>query len=139
MIGSRSTPETKRTFTVLGKSAISFRDCGTAPDQVVSVLQGKGGKMLVSLNDIDPADGPWTFTMKYEPAAGLHTPKWTKDYVIPIDKKTIAVDVDKAGDYRIIKVKGRACPGEILSPETCRVIEQPVPSAEIEFKSIHEW
>lgn len=95
--------------------------------------------MMVSLSDLDVEDGPWTFAMKFQPVAGSTAQGWTKDFTIPADKKTIAVDVDKAGDYTILKVQGRTCTGDVLSPETCRVVERPVPTAEIEFTSIHEW
>lgn len=31
------------------------------------------------------------------------------------------------------------CEGDVLSPETCKVVEKPMPTAEIEWKRIHEW
>lgn len=31
------------------------------------------------------------------------------------------------------------CAGDVLAPETCQVVERPLPSAEIEWKRIHEW
>lgn len=102
--------------------------------------------MLVSLNEVDTLDAPWTARVRYDPPLGLESKSgkavaqsWTRDFVIPSDKKTIAIDADKAGDYSLVSISGNLCPGEVLSPETCRVVEQPIPTAEIEFKSIHEW
>lgn len=142
-----------RAFTVLGRSSVNFRGCSTGPDKTLSILQGKTTKLLVSLNEVDALDAPWTVKIRYEPpaAAESHQPApkgksakmatqpWTREFTIPHDKKTIAIEADKAGDYSIVSVSGGSCPGEVLSPETCRVIEQPLPTAEIEFKSIHEW
>jgi hypothetical protein len=31
------------------------------------------------------------------------------------------------------------CVGEVLAPDTCSVVERPLPSAQIEWKRIHEW
>lgn len=31
------------------------------------------------------------------------------------------------------------CDGDVLSPETCKVVQKPYPTAEIEWKRIHEW
>jgi nucleoporin POM152 len=138
---------------VLGRSSVNFRGCSTGPDKTVSLLQGKTTKLLVSLNEVDSLDAPWTAKIRYEPPLALEPTEsasrgkpgntaaqpWTREFTIPYDKKTIAVEADKAGDYTIVSVRGSSCPGEVLNPETCRVIEQPLPTAEIEFKSIHEW
>jgi nucleoporin POM152 len=31
------------------------------------------------------------------------------------------------------------CEGDVMAPETCKVVEKQRPSAEIEWKRIHEW
>lgn len=138
---------------MLGRSSVNFRGCSTGPDKTVSLLQGKTTKLLVSLNEVDTLDAPWAAKIRYEPPLALEPPEsplrgnsgntaaqpWTREFTIPRDKKTIAVEADKAGDYTIVSVSGNSCPGEVLSPETCRVVEQPLPTAEVEFKSIHEW
>ena len=138
---------------MFGQSSVAFRGCSTGPDKTVSLLHGKTTKLLVSLNEVDTLDAPWTAKIRFQPPLALESQEsasrgksgrmtaqpWINEYTIPRDKKTIAVEVDQAGDYTIVSVSGSACPGEVLSPETCRVVEQPLPTAEIEFKSIHEW
>jgi nucleoporin POM152 len=135
---------TKRSITVLGRSSASFWGCGTGADKTVDLLHGKEGRLTVFLNSLDPADGPWVVTIRCDPdrrekQSRKSSSPWTKDFTIPQDRKSINVMVTEPGEYTIVRIKGKACSGEILSPETCRVVEQPMPSAEIEFKSIHEW
>ena len=135
---------TKRSITVLGRSSASFWGCGAGADKTVDLLHGKEGRLTVVLNSMDPADGPWVVTIRCDPERRDKQSRktnsgWTKDFTIPQDRKSINVAVIEPGEYTIVKIKGKACFGEILSPETCRVVEQPMPSAEIEFKSIHEW
>lgn len=144
MDAGTSSSLSKRSFIVRGRSSASFRGCGTSSDKAVSLLQGKTSRLLVSLNEADESDGPWVVQLRYDPPVGSEkNPKspeaWTREFTIPADKRTIAVTAEKAGDYTILSVRGQSCSGEVFSPETCRVVEQPVPTAEIEFKSIHEW
>lgn len=139
-----STSLSRRSFIVRGRSSASFRGCGTSSDKAVSLLQGKTSKLLVTLNEVDETDGPWVVQLRYDPPIGsqknMKSPEtWTREFTIPTDKRTIAVNAEKAGDYTILSVRGQSCSGEVFSPETCRVIEQPIPTAEIDFKSIHEW
>ncbi|KAF8314013.1 hypothetical protein DL93DRAFT_2228159 [Clavulina sp. PMI_390] len=138
-----------RVFDVLGQSSISFLGCGKGQDTVARLLHGKQVELAVMLNEHrDVQDGPWVATVRYDPPAGLIesggkaskslVQGWTKEYTIPSDKRAVSFNASKPGEYTILKVSGQLCPGEVLSPETCRVVEQPKPAAEIEFKSIHE-
>jgi len=53
--------------------------------------------------------------------------------------RDLTVEADSPGDYTIIDIKGKYCEGDVLSPETCTVVELPKPAAEIEWRRIHEW
>jgi nucleoporin POM152 len=144
LLSASATSTTKRSITVLGRSSASFWGCGTGTAKTVDLLHGKEGRVTVVLNSSDPADGPWVVTLRFDPErrdkqSRKASSGWTKDFTIPQDRKSINVPVSEPGEYSIVRIKGKTCPGEILSPETCLVVEQPKPSAEIGFKSLHEW
>ncbi|KAF8336634.1 uncharacterized protein EI90DRAFT_3046569 [Cantharellus anzutake] len=131
--------DVQKSITVLGRSSVSFRGCGTGPDRTVDLLQGKEGTITIAFNNLDPADGPWTVTISFQPVDSNKGRKgWTKEFASQSGKKTLTIGVTEPGEYTIIKVQGKTCPGDILSPETCRVIEQPKPTAEITFQGIQE-
>lgn len=131
--------DVQKSVSVLGRSSVSFRGCGTGPEKTVDLLQGKEGTLTVALNHLDSADRPWTVTIVFEPADSRGRKGWMKDFVSLPDKKTLNVPVTESGEYTIVSLRGQTCSGEILSPETCRVVEQPEPTAEITFQSIQEW
>ena len=54
-------------------------------------------------------------------------------------KRHLTVEADSPGDYTIVDIKGKHCEGDVLSPETCTVMELSKPVAEIEWRRIHEW
>jgi len=118
---------------------MSFRACG--PGRPASLLIGKEIPISIVANDADADDGPWNITVKYSPPYDdKKTLKpWQQEFKTGQGKRDLTLMARAPGEYTIVGVQGRYCPGDILSPETCRVIEQPLPSAHIEWKTIHEW
>lgn len=118
---------------------MSFRSCG--PGRPASLLIGKETPLLVTANDADVDDGPWDITIKYQPPSDdkRKFKPWQQDFKTQLGKRELTLLARAPGEYSIVGVKGRYCPGDVLSPETCRVIEQPLPAADIEWKRIHEW
>ncbi|KAF8527547.1 hypothetical protein BU17DRAFT_73948 [Hysterangium stoloniferum] len=129
---------TSQTVTVIGRSAMSFKSCG--PGRPASLLIGKDTPLFITANDADAEDGPWYITVRYKPPLDdkkKYKP-WQQDFRSPLGKRDLTLLARAPGEYTIVGVKGKYCPGDVLSPESCRVIEQPLPTAEIEWKRIHE-
>ena len=130
---------TYQSVTVLRRSAMSFKFC--KPGRPASLLIGKETPLLVMAKEADADDGPWDIMIRYQPP---HDDKrkfkpWQQEFKTQLGKRELTLLARAPGEYSIVGVKGRYCPGDVLSPETCRVIEQPLPMADIEWKRIHEW
>ena len=131
-----------RSVTVLSRAAVSFRDC--APGKPASLLIGSEAPLSILARESDPQDGPWEIKLQYQPQPsdvgkkGSSKP-WVKSLTTLSGKTQLTLPANAPGEYSIIGVKGQYCPGDVLSPETCRVVQQPFPTAEIEWKRIHEW
>ncbi|KAH9947096.1 hypothetical protein B0H21DRAFT_778726 [Amylocystis lapponica] len=135
--------KTRRSVTVLRRPNVSFRNCG--PGAPASLLIGDEAPLTVATKESDTLDGPWDVTVKYQPPTaedGVKANKrykaWTKDLQTQPGRKELTVRANAPGEYTILGVKGKYCEGDILSPETCKVVERPFPTAEIEWKKIHE-
>lgn len=131
--------KTTRSLSVLRRASMSFKGCGHG--HPASLLIGAEAPLLISTNEADPQDGPWDVTLKYQPPSTdqkKYKP-WKKTISTEGAKRELTVRASAPGEYSIVDVKGRFCPGDILSPDLCRVMEQPYPTAEIEWKRIHEW
>lgn len=146
-IESSAGPKSKihRSVTVLPRSSVSFQNCG--PGNPASLLINSKALLTISAKNADQLDSPWEIDVKYTPPAAEEGSKsstkklktWTRTLQTVGDHKDLHVEANAPGEYSIIGVKGRYCEGDILSPETCRVVERPLPTAQIEWKKIHEW
>lgn len=139
---TRPLVETTRSATVVRRAAMSFKDCG--PGNPSSLLIGGESHLAISAKESDSQDGPWDVTVNYVPSNEVSQSKkaikpWKRTITTPDGRSGLTLNVNGPGEYSIVGVKGRYCPGDVLSPETCRVVEQPYPSADIEWKRIHEW
>lgn len=137
-----SSIDAKRSVTVLRRASISFRDCG--PGSPSSLLIGAKTPLKLAVKESDQLDGPWDVTVNYQPPAISASDKkavkpWKKTFTTEKGETSLTIDAGAAGDYSILSFHGQHCPGDVLYPETCRVIEEPLPTAEIEWKRIHEW
>ena len=140
-VDARLLKETTRSITVLKRAAMSFRDC--APGKPASLLIGSESPIVITAREYDNQDGPWDVKVKFQPqdsGKDKKTPKpWVKTLTTPVGANQLTLNANAPGEYSIIDVKGKYCPGDILSPEICRVVQQPLPSVEIDWKRIHEW
>lgn len=129
---------TSHSVAVLRRSTMSFSSCG--PGKPVSLLIGKEAFLFVTASELDEEDGPWNVTIKYTPPVDDRRFKsWQRDFSTIPGKRDLTLLAKAPGEYSIMKIQGQYCPGDVLSPETCRVVEQPLPTAEIEWRRIHEW
>jgi nucleoporin POM152 len=156
-----SAPNTKttRSLVVLRTPTISFKNCG--PGSPASLLIGSEAQLSISTNDADVLDAPWEISLSYKPPTSDDTSTarrfypWKKTLATIGSRRELDVRASAPGEYTILGVKGKVraiticfqttdpsfqwCPGDVLAPETCTVVEKPKPTAEIEWKKIHEW
>jgi len=134
--------DTTRIINVLNASAFSFRGCQQS--KPVTLLQGKTAILTIEADKFAKEDGPWTITVKHTPAPPVNassnvvvTASWTKEFIAY--DKTFQLKADAPGEYTILSVQGQYCTGDVMSPETCKVVEVLRPRAEIEWRKLHEW
>ncbi|KAI0068080.1 hypothetical protein BV25DRAFT_515842 [Artomyces pyxidatus] len=132
-----------RTLHVLGRPKVAFKGCG--PGQQTSLRIGSEVSLIVSATDAYSLDGPWDVNVKYTPPtdeSGRPIRKslkpWQQTFQTRPNGRDLVVKADSPGKYTILDVKGRYCEGDVLSPETCTAVELPKPTAEIEWRRIHE-
>lgn len=76
---------------------------------------------------------------KVASAMATTTTPWTKTFTASPGARAIEVPVTEAGMYTLTRVAGELCEGDVRAPEVCRVVEVPLPRAEVEVERIHEW
>ncbi|KAK7064112.1 hypothetical protein R3P38DRAFT_2822500 [Favolaschia claudopus] len=140
-----SAPNTKitRSLRVLRRPSVSFKNCG--PGFPASLLIGSETQLAISANAADTLDAPWEISLSYKPPVAVDDSSstkrfhpWKKTLSTQGNRRELDVRALAPGEYTILSVKGKWCPGDVLAPETCTVIEKPKPAAEIEWKKIHE-
>ncbi|KAI0660622.1 hypothetical protein C8Q70DRAFT_976905 [Cubamyces menziesii] len=133
---------TTRSVTVLRRPGVSFKHCG--PAQPASLLIGSEAPLTISTLDADIQDAPWDVSVRYDPPMednGKPSKRykgWTQSFKTQGERKELILRASAPGEYTIVGVHGQHCEGDVLSPETCKVVERPLPTAEIEWKKIHE-
>jgi nucleoporin POM152 len=143
-VGESFHDHTTRSVTVLSRPSVSFRHCGAGSP--ASLLIGSETSLSLALKGSDQLDTPWNVKVNYAPPSDdevsisyKNLKAWTKTVTSSEDRKDVVLRVNTPGEYSIAGVKGKYCDGDVLSPDTCKVIERPIPTAEIEWKKIHEW
>ncbi|KAJ7786467.1 hypothetical protein B0H16DRAFT_1657755 [Mycena metata] len=140
-----SAPNTKttRSLVVLRTPTVSFKNCG--PGSPASLLIGSEAHLQISTNTADALDAPWEVSLSYKPPAVSDDASgtrrfypWKKTLATLGTRRELDVRATAPGEYTILGVKGKWCAGDVLAPETCNVVEKPTPTAEIEWKKIHE-
>ncbi|KAF5323559.1 hypothetical protein D9611_005631 [Ephemerocybe angulata] len=128
-----------RSFKILTRPAVSFAHCSL--ERPTSLLIGSEAEVGIRVAEADSLDGPWDITLAYQPFAddpkGKNKP-WNKVLQTQGERKDLSLSVGTPGEYTITEVKGKYCTGMVLSPNVCKVVQRPRPSAEIEWKRIHE-
>lgn len=137
------TKENSRVVVVLRRAMVSFSDC--APGHPATLLIGSETQLRATANDADMTDAPWDVVVNYQPAVSSSSGNfkqvkaWKKTFVTQPGGSLLTIDANAPGEYTLASIKGKYCTGEILSPDTCKVVLQPLPTAEIKWKRIHEW
>ncbi|KAF8899024.1 hypothetical protein BD779DRAFT_1431977 [Infundibulicybe gibba] len=132
-----------RSLRVLHRPAVSFKHC--SPGSPASLIIGSETTLPITLNDADEFDSPWEVSLRYQPptsddATGNNKrlKPWKKTLKTRDNRREVNIRANTPGDYMIVGVRGKWCTGDVLSPETCRVVEKPLPTADIKWKKIHE-
>ncbi|KZV76955.1 hypothetical protein PENSPDRAFT_597464 [Peniophora sp. CONT] len=133
-----NTGSTARTLHVLRRPAAAFSGCSPARPSHVKIGGTTG--LILSASQADAEDGPWDMVVQYVPPADdpRRAKGWTKTLQTAGNKRNLQIEADAPGTYTLVDVKGRYCEGDVLAPETCPVAEIPKPSAEIDWRGIHE-
>ncbi|KAG7452288.1 uncharacterized protein BT62DRAFT_881882 [Guyanagaster necrorhizus] len=142
--GESFSTTTTRSFQVLRRPAVSFKHC--SPGNPTPLLIGSEASLTISANEADSFDLPLEVTVEYQPSHGSDSgsldvkrfKSWRKTLSTQDNRMDLNIQAGAPGEYAIEKVKGKWCKGDVLAPETCQVVERPFPSAEIDWKKIHE-
>ncbi|KAF9056084.1 hypothetical protein BJ165DRAFT_1430770 [Panaeolus papilionaceus] len=136
---SFSKTKTTRSFMILRKPAVSFSRCTS--DNALPLLIGSETPIDIKSMNADELDGPWDVNLSYSPnkddADNKHK-SWNKVLKATSESSGLSVRVNAPGEYKINGIKGKYCVGTVLAPDVCKVVQTPLPSAEIEWKRIHE-
>lgn len=127
-----------RSLSVLRRPSVSFKACG--PGNPTSLLIGSEAPVALTVSNADPVDGPWDIDVRFEPASGdgKRTKPWDKKLQTRENKNDVVLNAGVPGEYTVTGIRGKYCDGDVLAPETCKVVEKAMPTAEIEWKRIHE-
>lgn len=137
--------KTTRSVTVLKRPSVAFRHCG--PGKPAALLIGSDTGLTIDARSADNLDYPLDVQVQYNPPSdedisdrGSKKQKpWMKTLHTQENHPDISFRAGAPGEYSIMRVHGKYCEGDVLSPDTCQVVERPIPTAEIEWKKIHEW
>ena len=141
---TESNMKISRSLRVLHRPTMAFKGCG--PQKPSSLRIGSNVSLIIDSQDSDELDSPWEVKVRYQPPtdeSGKSVNKrlrpWQQTIHTQPGRRDLTVTADSPGDYTIVDIRGKYCEGDVLSPETCTVVELPKPAAEIEWRRIHEW
>jgi nucleoporin POM152 len=134
----------RRALRVLRRPSTSFKGCGLGHPATLPI----GGETTLTMvaNDVDEVDAPVEITLQYVPPpardggpTNKNLEQWVKTLTADASQRDVHFRATAPGEYVLTNIRGKECEGDILSPEVCKVVEMPLPTAEIEWKRIHEW
>ncbi|KXN88811.1 hypothetical protein AN958_06680 [Leucoagaricus sp. SymC.cos] len=138
-----SKTKTTRSFLVLRRPVVSFKNCNLQNPR--PLLIDSETELEIFTKDLDEFDEPWEVTLRYQPPQDLldgtkRNPKSKPWKVLKKQgvKQDLTLKVNAPGEYGIVGIQGRHCFGEVLVPDICSVVQKSLPSAQIEWKRIHE-
>ena len=118
---------------VIGRASFNFKTCG--PGRAASLLIGPSPstKLPIASQNLDNQKSAWTLGI-------LNRETGVKEMISTSSSSgELAYIAKHPGTYEIFNAQGEHCQGIVLSPEICRVIEQPKPQANISWQELHEW
>ena len=104
--------DTMRTFNVLRKPSVSFKNCG--PGNPTSVLIGSEAPLTIGTNDADILDAPWEMVLKYLPPSSQSKgdkrfKPWQKTFRTEDTKTGLIIPASAPGEYTIMQANGKVC------------------------------
>jgi nucleoporin POM152 len=140
------TATTTRSVRVLPRARVFFQGCSAS--NPARLLKGQDATVILRVTDIDDSDSPLQAIVTYNPLAADEDPSvvaegavveqaWTR--TVQIGGSSTQLQVGSPGEYTITSAQGTKCEAEVLSPDVCKLVELPRPSADIEWQRIHEW
>ncbi|KAG8913550.1 hypothetical protein FRC01_004485, partial [Tulasnella sp. 417] len=126
-----------RSVDVIGRSSATFRNCGLASP--VDLRKGGDATLVLALSKGERLDSVKSVTVQYVPAMGFKASPYTKEYRPKTSADAeLPIVVKQPGTYTIMSVDGHECSGDVMSPEVCKVVEQPLPTADVKLETLHE-
>lgn len=119
-------------FEVIRRAGFGFRNCG--PGRAASLLIDRVPqvKLPIFYKQVETRF-TWKLELQHQETGKRET----------ISTSNVHSDLEYIarvpGTYEIVNVQGEYCEGVILSPETCQVVEQPLPRLNITWQELHEW
>lgn len=139
-----SNTKVSRSLRVLHRPTMAFKGCGPQKPSLLRI--GSNVSLVIDSQDSEDVDSPWDVKVRYQPptdefgkSVNKRLRSWQQTIHTQPGRRDLTVTADSPGDYTIVDIRGKHCEGDVLSPETCTVVELPKPAAEIEWKRIHEW
>ena len=143
-LSSESNTKISRSLRVLHRPTMAFKGCG--PQKPASLRIGSNVSLVIDTQEADDFDAPWDVKVRYQPptdefgkSINKRLRSWQQTIQTQSSNRDLTVEADSPGDYTIVDIRGKYCEGDVLSPESCTVVELPKPNAEIEWRRIHEW
>ncbi|KAG9121564.1 hypothetical protein FRC07_002426, partial [Ceratobasidium sp. 392] len=143
-----------RSYHVFARPSAAFDNC--EPGKDILIRKGQAAKnLVVKARTMDEQDG-WGAHISFAPeetpdtgasgVVGMVVEKltasgsgsWSKFFPASPGARTIEIPASEPGTYSLVRVAGDLCEGVVRAPEICRVVEVPLPKAEVEVKRIHE-
>lgn len=134
---------THRSVEVIRRSSVSFQHCSST--HPIDLLKGETVDLAVSL-DQGPSTQPnrktdviQSISVQFVPDKSLSgASPWMRD--IRTRKGATATEMTfparQPGEYTILGATGFECSGDVMSPEKCKVVQPPEPSAEVDLRPI---
>jgi nucleoporin POM152 len=119
---------------VIGRASFNFKGCG--PGRVASLLIGATPEvnLTIASKNVDHQRSSWKLEISNQESGKKEV--ISTSFSLHEDLKYAA---KYPGTYEITRAQGDHCQGIVLSPETCKVVEQPLPQINVTWEELHEW
>ena len=107
----RTDDKTVQSFRVLQRPSMSFKHC--SPGNPTPLLIGSESRMVVTANEVDSLDAPWSVDLKYMPSSEGENEKykkykpWKKTLTTEEGKREIIIPINTPGEFTIAGVRGK--------------------------------
>jgi nucleoporin POM152 len=132
-LGNTVSLQSSVTLEVARRASFGFSQCSHGRSIPLLVTGSRSAELRLSSRDMDPRDAPYSVrVMRAEDGE-------TQQVTASSSHETTAFQAKRPGTYEIVSVSGKHCRGIVMSPASCKVVEQPLPRVNVTWSRIHEW